>query len=315
MCLFSRSDCGGLVRQNPDAFRSCYEGSTMTLLETANRAMRRILEAQGVQSEVHRVRGHDVHAYRLEGQGLGPPLLLVHGLGSSANAYWRTLKPLALHFRRIWALDVPGNGFSPTPSSGPLPWRAQLDTVRSFLEDVIREPVFLIGNSLGGAMSLYLAHETPAAVRALGLISPAGAKLEDRRFRELVSSFDVNTLAEARAMTRRLFARPPLPLLLLAGEMRNLYANPTVKSLIREVQPADAVTEAMLQGLPMPTLLIWGTKEKLLPPEGLAYFRAHLPKHAEIHEVEGFGHMPQMENPRPLVRRIIDFARSRSLAG
>lgn len=287
----------------------------MTLLETANKAMRRILTAQGVQSEVRMVRGHEVHSYRLEGQGLGPPLLLVHGLGSSANAYWRTLKPLAHHFRRIWAVDVPGNGFSPTPARGPLPWREQLATVRAFLEDVVKEPVFLIGNSLGGAMSLYLAHETPDAVRALGLISPAGARLEDARFKALVQSFDVTTLAEARDMTRRLFARPPLPLLLLAGEMRNLYANPTVKRLIREVQPADAVTEAMLQGLAMPTLLIWGKQEKLLPREGLAYFRAHLPKHAEIHEVEGFGHMPQMENPRPLVRHLIDFARARSLAG
>lgn len=285
------------------------------LLQTANRAMRRLLLAQGVKSEHHTVRGHEVHAYRLEGQGLGPPLFLVHGLGSSANAYWRTLKPLSHHFRRVWAIDVPGNGFSPTPSAGPLPWREQLLTVRAFLEEIIKDPVFLIGNSLGGAMSLYLAHQTPGFVKALGLISPAGAKLEDQRFRELVRSFEVNTHAEARSMTRRLFAKPPLPLLLLSGQMRALYANPTVKQLIREVQPEDAVTEEMLRALPMPTLLIWGTHEKLLPPEGLAYFRAHLPQHAEIHEVEGFGHMPQMENPRPLVRRIIDFARARQLVG
>jgi len=277
--------------------------------------MRRVLQAQGVKSETHRVRGHEVHTYRLEGTGLGPPLFLLHGLGSSANAYWRTLKPLSLHFRRVWAIDVPGNGFSPQPASGPLPWREQLATVRSFLEDVISEPVFLIGNSLGGAMSLYLAHDRPKLVRALGLISPAGAKLEDGRFRELVRSFEVSTHAQARAITRRLFAKPPLPLLLLSGQMRALYANPTVKSLIKEVQPADAVTEDMLAGLAMPTLLIWGGSEKLLPAEGLAYFRAHLPKHAEIHEVEGFGHMPQMENPRPLVRRIIDFARAQQLAG
>lgn len=287
----------------------------MTLLDTANRAMRRLLVAQGVRSSTHRVRGHEVHAYQLEGQGLGPPLFLVHGLGSSANAYWRTMKPLSHHFRRVWAIDVPGNGFSPTPSTGPLAWREQLATVRAFLDEVVGEPVFLIGNSLGGAMSLYLAHETPASVRALGLISPAGAKLEDQRFRDLVRSFQVNTRAEARQMTRRLFARPPLPLLLMAGEMKALYANPTVKSVIREVQPADAVTEAMLGALEMPTLLIWGRQEKLLPPEGLAYFRAHLPRHAEIHEVEGFGHMPQMESPRPLVRRIIDFARAKGLAG
>lgn len=285
----------------------------MTLLETANRAMRRILVAQGVRSETRRVRGVDVHSYFLEGTGTGPTLFLLHGLGSSANAYWRTIKPLSLHFKRIWAIDVPGNGFSPAPATGPLPWRDQLATVRAFIEEVVAEPVFLIGNSLGGAMSLYVAHELPGSIRALGLISPAGARLEDQRFRSLVRSFEVNTRAEARAMTRRLFAKPPLPLLLMAGQMKALYANPTVRQLIREVQPEDAVSEQMLQGLAMPTLLIWGTREKLLPPEGLAYFRAHLPRHAEIHEVEGFGHMPQMESPRRLVRRIVDFARARQL--
>lgn len=285
------------------------------LLDTANRAMRRVLVARGVRSGTYRVRGHEVHAYLLEGQGLGPPVFLVHGLGSSANAYWRALEPLSLHFRRVWAIDVPGNGFSPTPAQGPLPWREQIATVRAFLEDVVREPVFLVGNSLGGAMSLYLAHELPGAVRALGLISPAGAKLEEQRFRDLVRSFEVKTRADAREMTRRLFARPPLPLLLMPGQMQSLYENPTVKSVIREVQPSDAVSEAMLAALAMPTLLIWGRQEKLLPPEGLAYFRAHLPPHAEIHEVEGFGHMPQMESPRPLVRRLIDFARTHRLAG
>ena len=63
----------------------------------------------------------------------------------------------------------------------------------------------------------------------------------------------------------------------------------------------------------MPTLLIWGQSEKLLPYEGLDFFRAHLPAHAEIHEVKGFGHMPQMEHPRAFVERLETFAASRGL--
>jgi pimeloyl-ACP methyl ester carboxylesterase len=222
---------------------------------------------------------------------------------------------LAHHFRRVFALDVPGSGFSPIPPTGPLPWRRQLAIVRAFLEEVVQEPVFLIGNSLGGAMSLYLAHEVPTSVKALGLIAPAGAKLHDDLFHALVRSFDVNSTDQARALTRRLFAKPPLPLLWAPQALMSLYANPTVKQLIREVTPADAVSEAMLAGLSMPTLLIWGTEERLLPPQMLAYFRAHLPPHALIFEVDGFGHMPQMEHPKHLVRRIVDFANQHRLAG
>ena len=47
----------------------------------------------------------------------------------------------------------------------------------------------------------------------------------------------------------------------------------------------------------MPVLLLWGESEKLLPAERLDYFRAHLPPHAEIHVVERFGHVPQVERP------------------
>lgn len=285
----------------------------MNWLDLANRALRRMLLAQGVTSDTRTVSGHAVHFYRYEGTGAGPPMLLVHGLGSSANAYARTIVPLSRSFRQIWALDLPGNGFSPLPASGPLPVRAQVDFVHAFQREVVGEPVFLVGNSLGGAMSLYAASERPDAFRALAVISPAGARMSDQRIADLKASFDVQTNAQARAMTRRLFHKPPLPVLLFAGELRRLYASPTVKGVMGEVQAADAVTEEMLARLAMPVLLIWGRSEKLLPYEGLDYFRAHLPRHAEIHEVQGFGHMPQLEHPREVVRRLTRFAEDRGL--
>ena len=104
-------------------------------------------------------------------------MLLVHGLGSSANAYSRTLRPLAKRFAEIWALDLPGNGFSPLPGSGPLPVREHVGVVLAFQRECIGRPVFLVGNSLGGAMSLFAAHHAPDAVAAIGLIAPAGAPM------------------------------------------------------------------------------------------------------------------------------------------
>jgi pimeloyl-ACP methyl ester carboxylesterase len=103
-------------------------------------------------------------------------------------------------------------------------------------------------------------------------------------------------------------------MLLFAGELRNLVGTETVKSIVKEVGPADAVTEEMLAKLTMPTLLIWGQREKLLPYEGLQYFRANLPKSAEVREVEGFGHMPQMEHPERFVEEVTSFAKRRGLA-
>jgi pimeloyl-ACP methyl ester carboxylesterase len=286
----------------------------MDWLDMANRAMKRVLLAQGVESSRRVVLGNQMHFYRYKGEGKGPPLLLVHGLGSSANAYIRTIVPLGRRFREVWAIDLPGNSFSPLPAAGALPVRTLVEVVVAFQKEVIREPVFLVGNSLGGAMSLFAAHASPQSFRALALISPAGARMSPDRVQRLKESFNVQSVSEARAMTRRLFHRPPLALLLFASELQKLYGSATVRSIIGEVTPEDAVTEEMLKGLPMPVMLIWGKSEKLLPYESIDYFRAHLPRQAEVHEVKGFGHMPQMEHPGEVVRRLIRFADERGLS-
>ncbi len=280
----------------------------MDLLGTANRAMRRYLVLRGVESHTTRIGALSIHYYQRQGSGLGPPVVLVHGLGSSANAYARMLIPLSRRFRRVYAIDIPGNGFSPVPDGGPVPLREQVTAVVGFIEQIVKEPVFLVGNSLGGAMSLFLAHERADVVRALGLISPAGAKLAPERIEALLKSFRVSSNQDARAITRRLFHRTPMALLLLSSEMRRLYSTPTVQSIVNEVKPSDAVTEDMLRGLPMPTLLLWGRSERLLPYESVDYFRAHLPAHAQVHEVSGFGHIPQVERPSEVAQRLIHFA-------
>lgn len=285
----------------------------MEWMHHANHAMRRLLKARGVISEFARVKGADVHFYRAEGRGKGPPLLLVHGLGSSANAFFRTIVPLSRTFREVWAIDLPGNGFSTLPPSGPMGIRDQVDLILEFRQRIIAQQVFLVGNSLGGGMSLYAASQDPGAFKALALVSPAGAKVADERLHELIRTFDVQDTKKARELAHKLFHKAPFGLLLFADELRKMVSTPTVRAIVQEVKPSDAVSEEMLRALPMPTLLIWGQSEKLLPYEGLEYFRRHLPAHAEVHEVKGFGHMPQMEHPAQFVERIAGFARARGL--
>lgn len=285
----------------------------MEWLSLANRVIRRTLIASGVSSEVVRLRDAEVHFYRAERGGKGPPLLLVHGLGSSANAFFRTLAPLARSFSSVFAVDLPGNGFSPVPGAGPMPVRDQVELLLEFRRRVIGERIFLLGNSLGGGMALNMAFQEPEALRALGLVSPAGAQITDARFRQLVETFQVQDAKGARVLAHKLFVKPPLSLLLFADELRKMMSSETVKSIVAGISRADLVQAEQLRALPMPTLLIWGQSEKVLPYEGLDFFRAHLPAHAEIHEVKGFGHMPQMEHPRAFVERVQKFAVSRGL--
>ncbi len=281
----------------------------MAVLPHIQKGVRRYLTFRGVRSEVVHVGGHALHHYALEGTGRGPPVVLVHGLGGSANGFFKTFFGLSRRFSHVFAPDLPGNGFSPLPADGRgLGARAQLQVLAAYLDEVVKTPPFLVGNSLGGAMSATLAHQRPQGLRALGLISPAGARVAQARFDALHQSLRVDDVAKARALTRRLFHKTPWGTLLLAEDMRQMYATPSVRAVLEEFSPADCLAEEALESLAMPTVLVWGRSEKLLPYEGVDYFRQHLPPHAEVHVVDGFGHVPQMERPAELVRLLTGFA-------
>ena len=303
----------------------------MNLLEGLNRGARRVLIARGVRSSMGQFGGHPAHYYSLEGKRGSAPLVLVHGLGGSANGFFKIFLPLARRFSRVLALDLPGNGFSPLPPAGPLSLEAQLEVLRDFCTRQVGEPAMVVGNSLGGAMAASLAASSPEKVRALVLVSPAGARMTPERTQALMASFVVSNAREARALTRRLFDRAPWAPLLLAPQLMTFNdsdilvypyevsegakafvahdkVTPTVRQLTSNIRPDDALSPHTLGSLTLPMLLLWGEGEKLLPYEGIDYFRAHLPPSAEIEVVKGFGHLPQVERPDQLISRLVAFA-------
>jgi len=287
----------------------------MDLLETLHNVVRRALLARGVESRVAAVAGQAVHFYRLAGRGGGPPVVLVHGLGGNANGFARLLFGLARHFRAVTAVDLPGSGFSPLPERGPLALADHLAVLHAFCREVVREPALVVGNSLGGALALTLAAEHPEDVCALGLLAPAGARVPEERFTELMRRLEVNTPREGLAFTRRLFHRAPVTALLFSSQMPKLHNTPAVRAIRARATPESHITPEQLARVEAPTLLLWGGSEKLLPEEMLAYYRRHLPASARIEVVEGVGHVPQMERPREVVRRLAAFAQAAGLPG
>src|SRR5438105_11411215 len=107
------------------------------------------------------------------------PGLCVHGLaGSSRN--WTDLMDELRPRVDCEALDLPGFGESPPRPDGRYSIEALADTVTTLIERRGRGPVHLIGNSLGGAVSLKAAARRPELVRALTLISAAAPRSRPR---------------------------------------------------------------------------------------------------------------------------------------
>lgn len=286
----------------------------MDLFQTSQKALRKFLVARGVGSNLLGIKGTVLHYYDVRGEGEGPPVLLVHGLGGSANGFFRIFNGLKKRFSRILAPDLPGHGFSPLPPTGALPLLGQYELLQDFADEMLREPAYVVGNSLGGAMSIMLTHGRPRHVKALALIAPAGAKVAAERMAELFAAMSVKSTADARALTKRLFHSTPLVFTLFAHELKKMYGTEAVLHVFKEVTPDLASLEPeILQSIKVPTLLLWGQSEKLLPFEGVDYFRAHLPPHAEIHVVKRFGHVPQVERPREVVKHLVRFADARGI--
>ena len=124
-------------------------------------------------------RGHSIY-YVQAGtpQSQHPPLLLVHGFGASTDHWRKNIAELQKHFQ-VYAIDLLGFGRSAKAKlqySGDL-WRDQL---HDFIAEIIRQPVVLAGNSLGGYASLCVAAQRPDTSRGLVLLNSAGPFSEEQ---------------------------------------------------------------------------------------------------------------------------------------
>ncbi len=279
------------------------------LLPMAQRVGRFALNRRGLESCEVRTRVGRLHAYDGRGPGDLPPVVVLHGIGSAATPFGPVLARLLPHARRVTAPEMPGHGFSDAPSVALTP-EALLDAMREALDGLIDEPAVLCGNSLGGAVALRYALDRPEKVRALVLVSPAGARLTEPELAELRRTFDMTTDREAVAFLERLYHRPPWFAPLIAGEVRAMMGRAAVHDILRSATPEHAPAPEALASIAAPVLLLWGRSERLLPPRALAYLREHLPPHALVEEPAGVGHCPHFDDPAALASRIVSFART-----
>jgi len=249
--------------------------------------------------------------------GQGPDLVLLHGLGASSFSWRHNREPLSRHFRVITP-DLPGHGRSPAPLTADYRTEALVRGLVDFLDWQGLDTVALGGNSLGGGLSLVLAGAHPERVSALVLLAPAAAMT---RIPYAFLPLRLPVLGFALALLlgpwllpwfMRLVYYHPERLIseAVAGyapPYRDLRRDLALRQLCRalEVRPLAEIA-ALLRGLTQPTALIWGERDRILPPAQGRWMAAHLPQ-AEFHFLPEVGHAPQEEAPAAVNKIIIDF--------
>lgn len=252
----------------------------------------------------------------------GPPVLLIHGFGASWG-HWRHNLPVLGQAYRCYAVDLLGFGASAKPSPGdPFPytfetWAAQ---IADFCREVVGEPAFLVGNSIGAIAAMQTAVDHPDQVQGLAALNFSLRLLHERKrdtqpWHQQFSTPILQSLLKQPWFYQFFFQqiaqpRPVRQALLQAYHNPAAVTDELLAMLLKPARDPGAAAvfaafttysqgplpEDLLPQLRCPTVVIWGEAD---PWEPVALGRevANVPTVAEFISLPHVGHCPQDEAP------------------
>jgi pimeloyl-ACP methyl ester carboxylesterase len=253
--------------------------------------------------------------------GEGEPIIFVHGIAGCWRNWLENLPYFGRTHRAI-ALDLPGFGDSPMPS-----WEISMSNYGRLIHDFcerlgIDQVAALVGNSMGGFISTEAVIEEPERFERLVLISAAGISFAEWEGR----TFDATARIVKAAIPffggdRRVFWTRPRGRKLAFGR---LFRNPNKlrpELLAEQVRPglqapgfSDALTKIWgydtrerLPEIEIPTMVVWGLNDQIVPVEGALGYHRLIPK-SRLELFERTGHLPMLERParfNPLLDEFI----------
>lgn len=246
------------------------------------------LRAIGMRSSFVRVGPHRIHYF--DSGGDGPPLVMVHGVASRAADAAPLYRALS-RTHRVYALDLLGYGDSDRPRDSDYSVRTQAAVVRGFMDALGIAQADLIGVSMGGWVALTVAAEEPRRVRSLVLVSSAGVAFPTTLH---TSSFSPRNLEELRASIALQTDRR-IPEFILRDLLRRSRGKAwVVRRSMSSMLTRRDLLDGRLSRVRMPVLLVWGTRDRIVPVSVAAALQRELP-HARLVRLEGCGHLAIIE--------------------
>lgn len=273
--------------------------------------------------------GHEV-GYRLAGEG-DETILLIHGMAGSSRT-WRDVMPTLSQRHRVIAADLMGHGESAKPM-GDYSLGAHASGLRDLLTRLEIHRTTVVGHSLGGGVALQLAYQHPELCERLVLVGSGGLgrgvswllrtcslpgselvlplvapgyvrdhgntvnkwlgdhNIRHSRFAEMWRAY--SSLAEPE--NRRAFIR-------------------TLRSVVDFGGQTVSANDRLYLAAAVPTLIIWGTRDIIIPVEHAYAAHAAIPG-SRLEIFPGIGHFPQSEDPEHFIEVLTDFIETTEPAG
>jgi pimeloyl-ACP methyl ester carboxylesterase len=251
----------------------------------------------------------------------GTPVILIHGIGDAVETWGLNINVLAEH-HRVYALDIIGFGRSDKPRIQPsLSIGAQF--VSDFMETQHIERASVIGNSMGGGISLQFALQFPDKLDKLVLESAAALGKGVATFFRF---FSIPVLGELLSrpshwgtawLLKQIAYDPALiiddivelyyQLATLPGAQRSFLS--TLRVGVNFFGQRPRFTRPIVDNLSKitcPTLIIWGQQDRIIPVEHAQVAKDGIPN-AELQILDPCGHMPHFERPEDYNKLVLEF--------
>lgn len=244
--------------------------------------------------------------------GEGPPLVLLHGFGGD-RAHWVRVAPhLRPHFR-IVAPDLPGFGDSTRDPDADYTYTAGVRRLEAFLDRLQLRSVHLGGHSMGGELAGRFAVRHPDRVRSLWLAAPGGVESArpselDRLRQRGENPLLVETRADFDRLWDFVFVDPPF----VPGPIRDHLASRARRDrslhrmISEQLEDDTRPLEEALGDVSLPTLILWGNRDRLLHVSGARRLGSAIPG-AKVVVLEETGHLPMMERPVESAAALLAF--------
>jgi pimeloyl-ACP methyl ester carboxylesterase len=258
----------------------------------------------------HKIDLSGVKVYYVEA-GKGPPLLFLHGLGGSWKDWSDTLPGFAATYR-VMAVDFPGFGGSDQPEvKYSIEWLT--DVMEQFIQKRKLDGVNLVGHSMGGLVALNLAARPNSRIKKLIVTDAVGIgdKAEFMSYamtKKIMGpetrweSFEGFLKEEFRGMVES-FVKDRKPQT-ARDFFESVPKNPITGNRLLPMTPSVQMTASIidfdirpkLASIRQPTLILWGAKDPVAPPQDASFLKKEIPQSRLIF-LSDSGHSPMKEHP------------------
>ncbi len=224
-------------------------------------------------------------------EGDGHPLVLLHGLMGGLSNFDQMIRFFSEKGYKVVVPQLPIYDLPVLNTN----LSAIAKYVAKFIDEQVKEPVTIVGNSMGGHIGLILTTTRPDLVKNLVLTGSSG--LYERTFGD---SFPRKSDKEyIKRKTQEVFYDPDVATDELVDEVFGIV-NDRMKGIKTVMLARSAIKHNMLNDLPnikCPTCIIWGRQDNVTPPEVAEDMHKYIPN-SSLFWIEHCGHAAMMEKPK-----------------